>query len=256
MERFDEICRIVTGNNRVPLNTVDFALRYSEDTFKRWHKFERLALCKGFMQRMQYPDDNNLIKHKDGVYSIPIRFGSAALMREFFELDRPISMNVVPPSTCIVLDFDVDERTERTCPCRGTKQCCDECWVAVIRPTMQKLLAFCKFMGFKEYQTFFSGRRGFNVWVNTSEPVDRTAKTNLFTRLQKEWNVTVDKSVLITPNHLVKAPYMPHQTTGCLSVPIDERFLPSHAYHNTKHKDGNGEKGSKDNANNKDWVVN
>lgn len=221
-----EICRIVTANHRVPLSSVEFALRWGEEKFKRWHKFDKLSQCKEFMRSMEYPDDNTLIKFKDGKHTIPVRFGSAEAMQRYFDEFKPTSMNVVP-SAAIVFDFDVDERTERSCACRGTRSCCDDCWVAIIRPVMQKLLRFCAFMGFKEYQAFFSGRRGFNIWVLDAPKADKIAKTNLFTRLQKEWNITVDRSVLVTNNHLVKAPYMPHQTTGFLALPIDDLFVPS-----------------------------
>ncbi len=142
----------------------------------------------------------------------------------------------------LVFDVDLDAAAHAGraqlagCPCDfARKECCDVCWVAFMTPAMMRMRALlCDTLGFAQVLFFFSGRRGFHVWVMDPEALAMgNEERGAMARLALAHGVAVDEGVTANCTHLLKMPLMPHPATGRVVTPIAHDrlvdFLPSWA---------------------------
>lgn len=206
----DRVVALLTHNGQFPLGNVRFGFRWGEDCFKRYETFETKQDAIDYMDRMEYPTEEEIPSRK-----LPLRFFNKGTLRTYLMDNTPDTINVQFPENARPLVFDVDigdfNAKREYCMCQS-KQVCRVCWIEIMRPAMIQAKHFLvDFIGFKEVMFVFSGRKGFHIWV-TDEKVwsfSLNARQNFVDRI----GIPVDREITCGKGHLVKLPWGKHQAT-------------------------------------------
>jgi DNA primase catalytic subunit len=121
----------------------------------------------------------------------------------------------------LFLDWDIDKSIPRQCGVCSERDCCDYCWIHLVRPNLLKLYkwltAFC---GFSKIHIFFSGRRGFHMWIFDERPMGWTGEQREMFCYKSPVKLDTEVTRAFANNHLYRIPFSFHYATGYIVSPI------------------------------------
>lgn len=115
----------------------------------------------------------------------------------------------------LVFDVDAsDYQEERVTICQCDRHSvCSECWSRVMVPELTKLTSALSRIGFTQSHAWFSGSRGFHVWVSCSSLITRLVRMSIAEEIIENSGVRLDRAVTTQPNHTIRMPLSCHQHT-------------------------------------------
>ncbi len=182
----------------------------------------------------------NDLWHRNDKTSIPLQFKTLNDLKRYFEYHPDTTTFFVSGSGFLFFEVDITDYlaessanrppstppATRSCACQATNQCCDTCWVEVLRAPLIACLEYCvELHMLKKVVPLFSGRRGFWILIGDTLDWDDEARQSFLNRVPAH----IDRGVSEQRDHLMKVPFTPHHETGRLAVPIVDAhtFVPS-----------------------------
>lgn len=178
--------------------------------------------------------------HRNDKTSIPLQFKTLHEFQVYFKRHPDTTTFFVSGSRFFFFEVDITDylaessanrppntpSATRSCACQATNQCCDMCWVEVLRAPLIACLDYCvRIHRLKQVVSLFSGRRGFWILIGDTLDWDDEARRSFLNRVP----AYIDRGVSEQRDHLMKVPFTPHHETGRLAVPIIDAhtFVPS-----------------------------